>query len=153
MGPDTNKVNDPSALGVSAVSHENPHENRPEIPTGVEIRIPILENPIISEDSQESGVNWGMEEIADLQYKASYYDMLQEENVGLRKRMDVLSTQLEKALQKKPPEETPEFQNAVLVKIMNEQMQELRKDMQSQMQAMQKQMSGSPRESDKTFQA
>lgn len=97
----------------------------------------LPENP---DESDEERVNQGLDQIADLQYKASLYDTLREENTVLRQRVDAMSAKLEEACSEKSVEETRQEQTAVLMNSMADQMQTIQRAMQSQMQVMQEQI-------------
>lgn len=145
MGPETKDgetVRPPEqSPGPSQVAQEerskSPAKERYPIAQTIPVATP-------QEDNDEERVTQGMEQIAALQYKASYYDVLQKENATLRGRMDELSSQLERVSEKKPIEESPAAQNAILMKLMSDQMKTFQEAMHQQMQAMQQQLLQNP---------
>ena len=147
MGPDTKEGETIKVSEEQPGTSHAPREERPKSPESQEKRSPTISQTLLAgspEETDENKVNQEAEQLAALQYKASYYEALQEENASLRGKMDALSVKLEKASEKRSVEESPEVQNAALVKIMTEQMQDFRRSMQEQMEVLKHQVLQKP---------
>ena len=138
MGPDTKEgPKRAKVLGSSArelamhVVTERPREDlkakRKESPKNyIQTGFPVTQSR--RQWMRKQGQSRSMEQIAALQYKASYYEALQEENASLRGKMDALSAQLEKGFRRKGlPKKVLNFRTLSLVKMMNDQMQNFRR--------------------------